>query len=118
MAVVRPESFARWSPQATRQQAEFIVRLGTERDVEACVRFVVAIGAGDGDAWWRTLTRTVRDGRRRALFVAEAHGEVVGYGRVVFLRPIRTRRRRRHLVGICWGSLSIRPGGGEGSARR
>src|SRR6185437_3938700 len=24
MAVVRPESFARWSPQATRQQAEFI----------------------------------------------------------------------------------------------
>jgi len=84
MAVVRPESFARWSPQATRQQAEFIVRLGTERDVEACVRLVVAIGAGDGDAWWRTLTRTVRDGRRRALFVAEAHGEVVGYGRVVF----------------------------------
>jgi ribosomal protein S18 acetylase RimI-like enzyme len=84
MAVVRPESFARWSPQAARQQAEFIVRLGADRDVEACVRLVVAIGAGDGDAWRRTLTRTVRDGRRRALFVAEAHGEVVGYGRVVF----------------------------------
>jgi len=84
MAVVRPESFARWFPQGGRQQAHFLIRLGAERDVEACVRLVAAIGAGEEDAWWRTLTRTVRDGRRRALFVAEAHGQVVGYGRVVF----------------------------------
>jgi len=84
MAVVRPESFARWSPQGAHQQAHFLIRLGAERDVEACVRLVAAIGAGEEDAWWRTLTRTVRDGRRRALFVAEAQGEVVGYGRVVF----------------------------------
>jgi ribosomal protein S18 acetylase RimI-like enzyme len=84
MAVVRPESFARWSPQATRQQAEFIVRLGAGRDVEACIRLVAAMGAGEEDAWRRTLTRTVRDGRRRALFVAEVRGEVVGHGRVVF----------------------------------
>jgi len=31
----------------------------------------------------QTLTRTVRDGERRALFVAEACGQVVGYGRAV-----------------------------------
>jgi hypothetical protein len=57
MAVVRPESFARWSPQARRQQAEFIVRLGAERDVAACIRLGVAIGAGEEDAWRRTLIR-------------------------------------------------------------
>jgi GNAT superfamily N-acetyltransferase len=33
--------------------------------------------------WRQTLTRTVRDGQQRALFVAESSGQVVGYGRVV-----------------------------------
>jgi|SRR6478736_2242938 GNAT superfamily N-acetyltransferase len=56
---------------------------GGESDVEACVRLVVALGAGEDAAWRQTLTRTVRDGKRRALFVAEAHGQVAGHGRVV-----------------------------------
>jgi hypothetical protein len=38
---------------------------------------VAAIGAGEAAAWRQTLTRTVRDGQRRALFVAEACGQVV-----------------------------------------
>jgi GNAT superfamily N-acetyltransferase len=80
---MQPESFASWSPGTTRQKSDFSVRLGTESDVEACVRLVVAIGAGEEDAWRHTLTRTVRDGVRRALFVAEAEGQVAGYGRVV-----------------------------------
>jgi ribosomal protein S18 acetylase RimI-like enzyme len=80
---MRPESYARWSPQTPRQHADFIVRMGTESDVEACVRLAVAIGAGEAAAWRQTLTRTVRDGQRRALFVAEACGQVAGYGRVV-----------------------------------
>jgi GNAT superfamily N-acetyltransferase len=80
---MRPESFARWSPQAPRQHADFTVRMGTEADVEACVRLVVAIGAGEAAAWRHTLTRTVRDGQQRALFVAEASGQIAGYGRVV-----------------------------------
>jgi hypothetical protein len=42
MAAMRPESFARWSPQAQRHYADFIIRMGTEGDVEACVRLVVA----------------------------------------------------------------------------
>jgi GNAT superfamily N-acetyltransferase len=79
---MRPESFARWSPETPRKHADFTVRLGTEGDVEACVPLVVAIGAGEEAAWRQTLTRTVRDGERRALFVAEAGGQVVGYGRV------------------------------------
>jgi hypothetical protein len=72
---MQPESFASWSPGTTRQKSDFSVRLGTESDVEACVRLVVAIGAGEEDAWRQTLTRTVRDGVRRALFVAEAEGK-------------------------------------------
>jgi predicted N-acetyltransferase YhbS len=52
--------------------------------VEACVRLVVALGAGEEASWRQTLTRTVRDGQRRALFVAEARGQVVGYRRVVW----------------------------------
>jgi GNAT superfamily N-acetyltransferase len=81
---MRPESYAHWSPHTPRQHADFIVRIGTERDVQACVRLVVAIGAGEAASWRQTLTRTVRDGQRRALFVAEARGQVVGYGRVVY----------------------------------
>jgi ribosomal protein S18 acetylase RimI-like enzyme len=80
---MRPESFARWSPDTPRERAGFIVRMGTEGDVEACVRLVVAIGAGEAAPWRQTLSRTVRDGRQRALFVAEANGQLVGYGRVV-----------------------------------
>jgi ribosomal protein S18 acetylase RimI-like enzyme len=80
---MRPESFARWSPGTPREQAGFIVRMGAEGDVQACVRLVVAIGAGEADPWRQTLSRTVRDGEQRALFVAEADGHVVGYGRVV-----------------------------------
>jgi ribosomal protein S18 acetylase RimI-like enzyme len=83
MAGMRPESFARWSPDKPRKHAGFIVRMGTEGDVEACARLAEAIGAGEADPWRQTLTRTVRDGRQRALFVAEADGQVVGYGRVV-----------------------------------
>ena len=80
---MQPESFARWSPGARRKPPYFIIRPGAERDVEACVRLVVALGAGEDDAWRQTLIRTVRDGQRRALFVADARGQVVGYGRVV-----------------------------------
>lgn len=47
---------------------------------------MVAIGAGEAADWRRTLTRTVRDGQQRALFVAEASGQVVGYGRVVLIQ--------------------------------
>jgi len=81
---MRRDSFARWAPRTARQAADFIVRMGSERDVEACVRLAVGIGAGDAAAWRRTMTRTVRDGRERALFVAEARDQVVGYGRVVY----------------------------------
>jgi len=80
---MRPESFARWSPETPRKHTDFTVRLGTEADVEACVQLVVAIGAGEEAAWRQTLTRTVRDGQRRALFVAEACVQVAGYGRAV-----------------------------------
>jgi len=84
---VQPESFASWSPHTAREPADFTVRLAAEPDVEACVRLAVAIGAGQAAQWRQTLTRTVRDGERRALFVAEAGGEVVGYGRVVYVAP-------------------------------
>jgi GNAT superfamily N-acetyltransferase len=80
---MRPESFARWSPDTRRRHAGFIVRMGAEGDVEACVRLVVAIGVGEAPPWRQTLTRTVHDGEQRALFVAETHGQIVGYGRVV-----------------------------------
>src|SRR5689334_21707871 len=83
MAGMQPESYAHWSPGARRKRAEFIIRPGAERDVEACVRLVVALGAGEDATWRQTLTRTVRDGKRRALFVAEADGQLAGYGRVV-----------------------------------
>jgi len=36
--------------------------------------------------WRQTLTRTARDGQERALFVAEAGGQVAGYGRVVLVQ--------------------------------
>jgi ribosomal protein S18 acetylase RimI-like enzyme len=85
IAAMRPESFARWSPGAPRRRADFIIRMGTEADVEACVRLVVAIGAGAAATWRQTLTRTVRDGQQRALFVAEASGQIAGYGRVVWV---------------------------------
>ena len=65
----------------------FTVRLGTGRDVDACVCLVVALGVGDEAAWRQTLTRTMRDGIQRALFVAEADGQVAGYGGVVFADP-------------------------------
>ena len=80
---MRPESFARWSPDTPRTHTGFIVRMGAKADVEACTRLAVAIGAGTADAWRQTLSRTVRDGQQRALFVADASGQVVGYGRVV-----------------------------------
>jgi hypothetical protein len=81
---MQPESYARWSPGTRRKRAEFIIRLGAERDVDACVRLVVALGAGEEAVWRQTLSRTVRDGKHRALFVAEAHGQIdAGYGRVV-----------------------------------
>ena len=84
MAVMRPESFAEWSPEAQRQQADFTVRLAEKRDIEPCLRLLPDIGVADEVAWRQTLTRTVRDGEKRALFVAEARGQVVGYGRVVW----------------------------------
>jgi hypothetical protein len=43
---MQPESFAPSAPDAVRQQADFIIRRAAERDVAACVRLVVAIGAG------------------------------------------------------------------------
>ena len=70
-----------------RGRPGFAVRLGIERDIEACVELVVAIGEGRAAAWWDTLTKTVADGVHRALFVAEAEGSVVGYGRVVYAAP-------------------------------
>ncbi|MBO0810223.1 MAG: GNAT family N-acetyltransferase [Actinobacteria bacterium] len=80
---MRPESFARWSAHTPRKHADFVIRMGAEGDIEACVRLVMAIGAGEAASWRQTLTRTVRDGEQRALFVAETCGQVVGYGRVV-----------------------------------
>src|SRR5271156_4195877 len=47
IVAMRPESFARWSPETPRKHTDFTVRLGTEADVEACVQLVVAIGAGE-----------------------------------------------------------------------
>ena len=65
-------------PATAPSAHDFIIRMGTEADVEACVRLVVAIGAGEAAAWRQTLTRTVRDGQQRALFVADAGRQVVG----------------------------------------
>jgi len=89
MAGMQPESFARWSPDTTRTPADVVVRLGAEGDVAACVRLVLSLDLDDEAAWRQTLTRTVQDGERRALFVAEAGGHVVGYGRVVHTEPDR-----------------------------
>jgi hypothetical protein len=58
---MQPESYARWPPGTRRKRAEFIIRLGAERDVDACVRLVVALGAGEEAVWRQTLSRTVRD---------------------------------------------------------
>jgi ribosomal protein S18 acetylase RimI-like enzyme len=80
---MQPESFARWPPGARRKPAYFIIRPRAGRDVGARVRLVVTLRAGEEDAWRRTLLRTVRDNQRRALFVANARGQVAGYGRVV-----------------------------------
>jgi hypothetical protein len=43
---MQPESFSRWPPGARRKPAYFIIRPGAGRDVEACVRLVVALGLG------------------------------------------------------------------------
>src|ERR1700761_23821 len=87
MAAVQPDFFAAWTPEAGRRPADFTVRPGAPEDVEACVHLAVAIGAGSVTRWRGTLTRTIRDGQERALFVAEAAGAVVAYGRVVLFRP-------------------------------
>jgi ribosomal protein S18 acetylase RimI-like enzyme len=87
MAGMQPDSFATWTPRPERQAADAKIRPGKPGDVEACVRLVAALGAGPEAQWRSTLTRTVHDGRDRALFVAEAAGEVAGYGRVVLFRP-------------------------------
>jgi ribosomal protein S18 acetylase RimI-like enzyme len=87
MAGMQPDSLAPWTPGPERQAADFTVRPAGPGDVEACVRLVTALGAGPEARWRSTLTRTVHDGRDRALFVAEAIGEVVAYGRVVLFRP-------------------------------
>jgi ribosomal protein S18 acetylase RimI-like enzyme len=87
MAGMQPDSFAPWTPDARRPATDFTVRPGAPGDVEACVRLVVAIGAGPEAQWRETLTRTVHDGQDRALLVAEADGGVVGYGRVVLFQP-------------------------------
>jgi hypothetical protein len=47
---MQPESFARWPPGAGRKLAYLIIPPGAERDVEASVRLVVALGAGEEDA--------------------------------------------------------------------
>ena len=78
-----PESFARCEPSQKRASAGFTVRAATSGDVPACVALAVAIGLGEPEAWTDTLEQTVRDGVNRALFVAEADGAVVGYGRTV-----------------------------------
>jgi ribosomal protein S18 acetylase RimI-like enzyme len=87
MAGMQPDSFAAWTPGLERHAADFTARPGGLGDVEACARLVAALGAGPEAQWRSTLTRTVRDGRDRALFVAETAGAVVGYGRVVLFRP-------------------------------
>jgi ribosomal protein S18 acetylase RimI-like enzyme len=88
MAAMQPDSFAAWTPGVGRRPAGFTVRPGAPEDVEACVHLAVAIGAGSATRWRDTLTRTVRDGQERALFVAEAAGAVVAYGRVVLFQPV------------------------------
>jgi hypothetical protein len=113
---MRPESFARWSPETPRKHADFTVRLGTEGDVEACVPLVVAIGAGEEAAWRQTLTRTVRDGDVHCSWPRPAARSSV-MAAWPAQRLIRRYRDQRRLAGTCWDSLSIRPGGGGGSAR-
>ena len=112
---MQPESFARWSPGTRRKRAEFIIRPGTERAWWPASGWWLPWKREEA-AWRQTLTRTVRDGARRALFVAEARGQVVGYGRVVCVEADPKVEGRPRLAGICWGWLSIRSGGG-GSAR-
>jgi GNAT superfamily N-acetyltransferase len=95
--------------------------MGAEGDVEACVRLVVAIGAGAAADWRQTLTRTVRDGQRRALFVAEARGQVVGYGRVVYPRADPEEERAAppgwYLLGLVVDQPWRRRGVGEALTR-
>lgn len=112
-------SFARWSPGMPRKHADFVIRMGAEGDVEACARLAEAVGAGEAGAWRQTLTRTVRDGRQRALFVAEAGGQVVGYGRVVCAQadPAVPTAAAAGWYLLGRGSPSTRPGGGGESAR-
>jgi ribosomal protein S18 acetylase RimI-like enzyme len=80
---MHPEGFAQWQPHRTRTDEQFMVRLGTEVDVAQCVSLIGAVGLDDPNAWLDTLRTTVRDGVERVLFVAEARGEIVGYGRAV-----------------------------------
>lgn len=80
---MQPGWYAHWSPGAARQPAEFIIRLGTGQDVDGCARLVAGLGAGEEAVWRQTLMRAMRDGQHRALFVAQARGQVVGYGWVV-----------------------------------
>jgi len=112
ITVMQPESFARWSPGARRKAAYFIIWPGAGRDVEACVRLVVALGAGEEDAWRRTLIRTVRDGQRRALFVADADGQVAGYGGVVCVAADPQVAGAAPAGWYLLGWLPIRPGDG------
>ena len=83
---MHPDGFAPWDPGGRRSAVDFLIRLGTETDVEACANLAVLIGAGDAAKWRETLIRTVQDAVERVLFVAEVDGAVVGYGRVSFFR--------------------------------
>jgi ribosomal protein S18 acetylase RimI-like enzyme len=84
---MQPDAFAEWAPGEKRTLVDVVVRVGTEHDLGACVDLAVLIGAGEALAWDATLSRTVRDGVDRVLFVAEIDGGVVGYGRAVCTRP-------------------------------
>jgi predicted GNAT family acetyltransferase len=100
-----------------REPGDFVVRLGTAEDVRACVELVAVIGLDDPGTWRDTLTKTVRDGVERALFVAEANGDVVGYARVVHARtPVEPEGW--YLLGVTVAPEWRRKGIGEALTRR
>jgi ribosomal protein S18 acetylase RimI-like enzyme len=114
---VHPDGLAEWEPHRTRAQGDFVVRLGIAEDVSACVDLVAAIGLDDPAAWRETLTKTVRDGVARALFVAEANGEIVGYSRAVHARA-PAEPEGWYLLGVTVAPQWRRKGIGEELTRR
>jgi GNAT superfamily N-acetyltransferase len=101
-SAVDTDGFAHYEPEATGQYDPdaFSVRLGHPSDVPQCLEILATIQRSTA-GWERTLIRTAIDGSdQRALFVAVAESNVVGYGRAVHVDQPTMPMAGWYLLGV------------------